>query len=217
MELETGTIKGNKTTYFNKTENKEVVKYSKYLNLGVNSCFDIGADVVIIAKKDYDNLINTNSNDVELMETIKELSNTIDDKDKTIATLTNEVAELNNEIRTIGNSNTNNATRIADLTNELKAVELELTAITTVMKQYNITTPDELNTIFIDIRTALNYLSDCLTAYEKQGRVKRFLKENPTNDIAKPTLMLMDYKGNINNNNTGEISATKVDDFKQPE
>lgn len=217
MELETGTIKGNKTKYFNKSENKEVVKYSKYVNLGVNSAFDIGDKAVVLPINLYDDLINSNKDNIKQLETIKELNNTIADKDNTIADLTNKVANLNDEIRTISTTNTSNATRIADLTTELKAVELELTAITTVMKQYNITSADELNTIFNDVRTALNYLSDCITAYETQGRIKRFLKENPTIDIAKPPLMLMDYKGNINTGNGAEISATKVNDSNKSE
>ena len=212
MELETGTIKGNKTTYFNKTENKEVVKYSKTINLGVNSRFNINDSVIVIAKKDYDNIITANADNIKQNETIKELNKVIDDKDNTINDLTNEVAKLNQMIQTISNTNTTNATKITDLMAELKAVELDLTAITTVMKQYNISNADELNTIFIDVRTALNYLSDCITAYEKQGRFKRFLKENPTTDITKPSLMLMDYKGNVNNNNGAEIINTKTND-----
>ena len=217
MGLETGTIKGNKTKYFNKTENKEVVKYSKYVNLGVNSAFDIGDKAVVLPIDDYNNIINSNDDNIKQLETIKELNNTIADKDNTIADLTNEVANLNNEIRTISTTNTSNATRIADLTTELKTVELELKELTTVLKQYNITTADELNTIFADVRTALSYLSDCITAYETQGRIKRFLKENPTIDIAKPPLMLMDYKGNINTGNGAEISATKVNDSNKSE
>ena len=170
-----------------------------------------------MAKNDYEELMATNNDNVKQNETIRELNKVIDDKDNIIADLTNKVGNLNNEIRTIGNTNTNNANKIADLTTELKTVELELTAITTVMKQYNITTADELNNIFADVRTALNYLSDCIVAYEKQGRIKRFFKQNPTTDIVKPTLMLMDYKGNINNGNDNEISATKVGNSNKSE
>ena len=73
MGLETGTIKGNKTKYFNKTENKEVVKYSKYVNLGVNSAFDIGDKAVVLPINLYDDLINSNKDNIKQLETIKEL------------------------------------------------------------------------------------------------------------------------------------------------
>lgn len=212
MGLETGIIKGNKTKYYNKTDDKEVVKYSKYVNLGVNSCFNIDDDVVVISKKEYDDLTATNGNETEI---IKELNNLIDDKDNKITNLTDKMAELNREIGNINNTNTNNANKIADLTTELKAVELELTELKTIMKQYNITHADELGNLIAEFRVILNYLSDCIVAYETQGRFKRFLKKTPTLDIVKQPTKLIDYRGNPYINNGNDIFTNKVVDSKE--
>ena len=213
MELETGIIKGKKTTYSRADGNKDV-KYSQTINLGVNSAFDCGTNVVVMAETDYNNLMNSNSIDVGATETIEELNNIISEKETTINNLTNEVAKLSDEIRTIGNTNSNNLETINKLTSDNKAIELELTEIKAIMKQYNIYNADELNTLIIDFRLMLNYLMDCLTAYKEQGRVSGFLKRNPTTDIGKPTTMLIDFRGNKYADNSNEVKANKVDDSK---
>ena len=210
MELETGTIKGKKTSY-TKTDGSKVVKYSKTINLGVNSAFDCGINVVVMAETDYNNLMNSNSIDIKASETIEQLNNTIDEKETTINNLTSKVAELTDEIRTIGNTNRNNLETITQLTASSKAIELELTEIKAIMKQYNINGADELNTLIIEFRIILNYLTDCLTAYQQQGRFNGFLKRNPTTDIGKPTTKLIDYRGNKFANNSDEVKANKVD------
>lgn len=214
MVLETGIIKGKKTSY-TKTDGNKVVKYSKTINLGVNSAFDCGVNVVVMAETDYNNLMNSNNIDVKATETIEQLNNTIDDKDNTINDLTSKVAELNNEIRTIGNTNSHHLETINKLTSDSKATELELTEIKAIMKQYNINGADDLNTLIIEFRIILNYLTDCLTAYQQQGRVNGFLKRNPTTDIGKPSTKLIDFRGNKYADNSNEVKATKVDDSKE--
>ena len=213
MELEKGIIKGKKTSY-TKTDGSKVVKYSKTINLGVNSAFDCGTNVVVMAETDYNNLMNSNSIDVKATETIEQLNNSINEKQITIDNLTSKVAELNNEIRTIGNANRNNLETINNLTSGSKAIELELTELKAIMKQYNINGADELNTLIIEFRIILNYLTDCLTAYQQQGRFNGFLKRNPTTDIGKPATKLIDYRGNKYADNSNEVKTNKVDNSK---
>lgn len=217
MELETGIIKGNKTKYFNKTENKEIIKHSKYVNLGVNSNFNIGDEVVVLSNKEYNSILNGNDDAVTLKERIKELTNTIDDKDNMINNINDELEQLNKEIRNNNSENISNIAKISALTEELKTVELELTELKTILKQYDINTADGLNNLIKEFRIILNYLNDCVIAYEKQNRLKRFLKQNPTIDIAKPPTNLLDYRGNPYINNDGDYINTNVDDSNKSE
>lgn len=214
MVVETGIIKGKKTTYSTADGNK-VVKYSKTINLGVNSNFNIDDDVVVMAKKDYEELIKDNGNDINTMETIKELNNTIDDKETIINNLNNEVAELKDQIQQATNTNNNSLNEISNLKDDINKMSNELTEYVTTLKPYDINTADSLGDLLGDFRVILNYLMDCITAYEKQGRVKRFFKQNPTLDIAKPPTKLIDYRGNKVANNSNEVKTNKVDDSKE--
>lgn len=215
MELETGIIKGNKTKYYNKTDDKEIIKYSKYVNLGVNSSFNIDDKVVVMAKQYYDDLMAVNDDDIKLNETIKELSNNNDELMELLEIKDNNIDELRDQLQQSTNTNANKSDEIINLTNSLAEVEQQLTEFKTILKQYDITTSDDLNNVFGEFRVILNYLNDCLIAYEKQGRIKRFLKENPTSDIVKPATKLLDYRGNQYINNGADISANKVDNSKE--
>ena len=215
MELETGTIKGNKTKYYNKTNETEIIKYSKYVNLGVNSNFNIDDEVVVIAKQYYNDVIAVNNDDIKLNETIKELSNNNDELMELLELKNNNIDELRDQLQQSTNTNANKSDEIINLTNSLAEVEQQLTEYLTILKQYNITTSDDLNRIFGEFRVILNYLNDCIIAYEKQGRIKRFLKKNPTSDIVKPATKLLDYRGNQYINNNADISANRVEDSKE--
>lgn len=209
MKLETGIIKGKKTTY-NTTDGNKVVKYSKTINLGVNSNFNINDEVVVIAKTDYEELIKDNNKDINANETIKELNNTIDDNNTTIESLTNKVNELMDQIQQATNNNNNSLNEISKLKDDINNLSNELTKYKTTLKPYDINTADSLGNLLGDFRIILNYLMDCLTAYEKQGRVKRFFKQNPTLDIVKPTTKLIDYRGNKYADNSNEVTTNKV-------
>ena len=212
--VETGKIKGKKTTYSTADGNK-VVKYSKTINLGVNSNFNIDDDVVVIAKTEYEEIIKGNGNDIKANETIKELNNTIDDKNTTIGNLTSKVDELKDRIQQATNTNANNLNEISKLKDDINKMSNELTEYITTLKPYEINTADGLGNLLGDFRVILNYLMDCLTAYEKQGRVKRFFKQNPTLDIAKPSTKLIDYRGNKYADNSNEVKANKINDSKE--
>lgn len=220
MGHETGIIKGNKTKYFKKSENKEVTKYSKYVNLGVNSNFKLDDIVAVLLINDYDNLIANNINSDELNnanETIKELNKEIDSKDKAIANLSNVNEDLTKDLANATKENATTLSAIANLKDEINSKDVKLTEIMTILKQYNIKEFEELSTLLNDYKVALNYLSDCIVAYETQGRFKRFLKENPTSDIRKPPLKLIDYRGNKAIAPSGEIKANKIDDSNKSE
>lgn len=207
MVLETGIIKGKKTSY-TKSDGSKVVKYSKTINLGVNSAFDVGTNVVVMAESDYN---NSNNN----VESVTELTNTIAKHEATINNLTNTIAELKDDLQQSTSSNVVKADRIAELTTAVAEAEQQLTKYTTILGQYNITGADELNNLIAEFRIILNYLNDCINAYEKQGRIKRFFKVNPLSDIGKPTTKLIDYKGNKYANTSDEVEANKVNDSKE--
>ena len=221
MELETGIIKGKKTSY-TKTDGNKVVKYSKTINLGVNSCFDCGTNVVVMAETDYNKLMDINSNEIKLSETLKELSNNNDELMELVGIANNKVdsltadnIKLRDRLQQATNNNADKSDKIVNLTETMAEVEQQLTEYLTILKQYNITSADELNTIFGEFRIILNYLNDCIIAYETQGRINRFLKKNPTTNIVKPPTKLIDYKGNQYINNGADISTNKVDGSKE--
>lgn len=224
MLFETGIIKGNKTKYYNKTDDKEIVKYSKYINLGVNSNFNIDDNVVVLSKKYYDELMGNNNNEIKLSETIKELSNNNDElmelikiKDNEIGNLTADNSKLKDQLQQTTITNANKSDKITKLTETTSALEQQLTEYKATLKQYDINTADDLNNLIDEYKIILNYLNDCIIAYETQGRFKRFLKENPTIDIVKPPTKLINYRGNKYIANDGAIVTTKAPDSNKSE
>lgn len=215
MGHETGIIKGNKTKYFKKSENRKVATISKYINLGVNSDFNIDDVVAVLPINEYETLIANNTNDDELNklnETITDLNKELSDKETAITNLNNTNERLTKELAELNKENATNLSAMVNLKDVINGKDKKLTEIMAILKHYDIKQIDDLNTLLSEYKIALSYFSDCLVAYEKQGRFKRFLKENPTNEIAKPPLKLIDYKGNKAIATSDEIKANKIDD-----
>ena len=184
MVVETGIIKGKKSKYYNKSEDKEIIKYSKTINLGVNSSCNIDDNVIILSETDYKELIATNETDIKATETIKELNNIIVTNENRINKLSDEVEELKTEILKLTNENNINLSALTDLTNDYKATEIELTEVKRVMKQYNINNADDLQQLFklfefmeIDYIRVINYYETDQMHVVHHSNYARYLEE----------------------------------------
>lgn len=56
--MEQSQIKGSITTYFKKSENKNIERISKYINLGVNSKFNVNDVAYVLNETEYNILTN---------------------------------------------------------------------------------------------------------------------------------------------------------------
>ena len=80
--MEQKKIKGSKSSYYKQSEKRNIERTSKYINLGVNSAFDVGDIAFILSETEYTNL--------------NELANT--DATKEIAKLNETISDLNKQI-----------------------------------------------------------------------------------------------------------------------
>ena len=222
MIVETGIIKGKKSKYYNKSEDKEIIKYSKTINLGVNSSFNIDDNVIILSETDYKQLIATNETDIKATETIKELNNIIVTNENRINSLSDELEELKTEILKLTNENNINLSALTDLTNDYKATEIELTEVKRVMKQYNINNADDLQQLFklfefmeIDYIRVINYLNKYLELLQHRGLLQRIINKDLSVDVDKPLLKYIDLQGNKLNDDSVALNTINVDNSNE--
>lgn len=222
MIVETGIIKGKKSKYYNKSEDKEIIKYSKTINLGVNSSFNIDDNVIILSETDYKQLIATNETDIKATETIKELNNIIITNENRINSLSDELEELKTEILKLTNENNINLSALTDLTNDYKATEIELTEVKRVMKQYNINNADDLQQLFklfefmeIDYIRVINYLNKYLELLQHRGLLQRIINKDLSGDVDKPLLKYIDLQGNKLNDDSVALNTINVDNSNE--
>ena len=196
MVFETGIIKGKKTRYYKQSEGKEIIRYSKTINLGVNSSFNIDDSVVVLSDDDFKNLNNNNAS-----ERISELNCIIADNENIINVLSDEVAALRAEVKKLTNSNNKYLETINRLTSDNKADELELTELKRVMKHHDITSADELQQLFklfelleVDYIRTIDYLNKYLDMLQQRGLLQRIINKDVVVDS--PALKYIDVKGN---------------------
>lgn len=231
--MEQTQIKGNKSSYFKKSENKTIETISKIANLGVNSSFNVGDVVNVLSETEYNNLIETANTDdakeiVKLNETItrlkKELNTLTDDNNKLKATNKELLNTINNNETDINKLQQENT----ELTNTIRSKDKELTKYTAIdidkLQQDNknlettnkellgkVVNRDEyivyLELLQTDYKLLVQYLNTSLTLQKQRNFIDRVINKDVISDIDKPQLELMDFKGNISDDAKAPINA----------
>lgn len=219
--MELGDIKGNKSKYFKKSENKEVTITSKYINLGVNSDFDLKETVYILSETEYKELTDINNTDTarEIAITKDNLNDMTNKYNDVIAELDNKettIKELENKINilTAGNDDKDNTIKgcenqITTLKKELKiytGVNLEElqqnikdseTLIKTLNKEIKTKTDyiiymEQLQTDYIKL---IAYYNNFIDKYRTRNIINRII--NTSVNLDTPQLKHIDIKGDI--------------------
>ena len=216
--MEQKKIKGTKKTQKNK--NETITKCNRYINLGVNSTFNVGDDVYILSETEYTNLTDkATANDGVI---ISELKETITEKEKEIANLTAKITTLKTENKSLTNKVGNiselqqentelnnlilskekelakyNAIDIDKLTNDKETLETENKELS---KQLGIKTDyivylEQLQT---DYKELINY-------FRNKNFLTPLLNAIGLSDIDKPQLKHIDMKGNKTDKNNEPV------------
>ncbi len=199
--MEKGIIKGNKTTYFKKSENKTVETISKYVNLGVNSCFSIDDDVVILSETDYNKLMKEINTDA--VDEIDKLNETIAELNKQITKLTNDNDIINNKLSTKQQEINKLNNIITDKDNELnKYNDADVDKLNETIADLTDDNKELLETLS-DRQTYIIYLEQMQTDYKdiinyhrNKNILTPLLNAIGLSDIDKPQLKHLDIKGN---------------------
>ena len=99
--MEQKQVKGSNSTYYNKSKKKEVKTTSKYINLGVNSLFNVDDMAYILSDKEYNRLTNDNKEIKELKQQIEVLTNRCNDLLSSNKELSDKVTVYDNEITSL--------------------------------------------------------------------------------------------------------------------
>ena len=139
--MEQKKVKGSNITY--KTKKKEVTKKSKNINLGVNSCFDVGDIAYILSDKEYNSLTNDSGAITELEQQItvltnrcndllnsnKELSDKVTAYDKQLTNDNKTITELKQQIEVLSNRCDDLQSNNKDLSDKVTNYENEITSL----------------------------------------------------------------------------------------
>ena len=231
--MEQTKIKGNKSSYFKKSENKTIETISKIANLGVNSCFDVGDVVYVLSETEYNDLMETVNTDdakeiAKLNETItllkKEINTLTDDNNKLQATnkeLTNTIGNNESDISKLQQEKTELNDLILSKEKELskydaidvEKLQQENTDFETTNKELleKVTNRDEyiiyLELLQSDFKLLVQYLNTSLTLQKQRNFFNRVINKDVASDIDKPQLELIDFKGNVSDDADAPINA----------
>ena len=212
MQHERKTVKGNNITY-NKKDGK-VNKINKYLNLGVNSLFNVDDEVIIISADDFDSIATADAptpDDKSLLDEISKLEKTIEDKDNEIKQLKDSYSKLNDSVDEVKALLLSKDSTIDELEKKLvkyDAVDVDefKEKLTSLNKQN-----DDLNSELrksnkiimmlqnqkMEYKDLVNYNIRIADAYKNQGMLNKLLGRDATAEIIKPNLKLLDESGNV--------------------
>lgn len=212
MQHERKTVKGNNITY-NKKDGK-VNKINKYLNLGVNSLFNVDDEVIIISADDFDSIATADApttDDKSLLDEISKLEKTIEDKDNKIKQLKDSYSKLNDSVDEVKALLLSKDSTIDELEKKLvkyDAVDVDefKEKLASLNKQN-----DDLNSELrksnkiimmlqnqkMEYKDLVNYNIRIADAYKNQGMLNKLLGRDATAEIIKPNLKLLDESGNV--------------------
>lgn len=221
--MEQSQIKGKLSSYYKQSENKTIEKTSKYINLGVNSSFDVGELAYILSETEYNDLTEIANTDTA--KHIATLTETISELRTDIATLTDENNKLkasNNElVNTVGA----NETELSELRQLIQQKEKELSKYTAIDVETLQQKATELETENKELNKQLGiktdyivYLEQLQTDYKElinYQRNKKFLtpllNAIGLTDIAKPQLKHLDMKGHLITSKNEPILTQKTE------
>ena len=225
--VEKGEIKGNKSSYYKKTEKKTVTTTSKYVNLGVNSLFDVGDIVYVLGDKEYDDLTSSNidvlMNEIEQLKeenrTLKDSNNVLSDKltasDNEIITLNAtitmqekklskyndvDIDQLNQSIMELNNKNGRLHDEKDNLQNEKDKLNKEIHDKDDEIKH--------MGEVQADYRVLIQYLNDYINQQHNRHIFQRII--NTIVELDRPALQQIDFNGDIKESVT--IPATIKED-----
>lgn len=224
--MEQKQIKGSKSSYYKQSEKKNIERTSKYINLGVNTAFDVGDIAFILSETEYTNLNELANTDAT--KEIATLNETISDLNKQITKLTNENTSLETTNKSLSNANSGLETKVSELNNTIHQKEKELSKYiainidnlqqkTTELKTSNNELNKEIKTktdyivyleqLQTDYVKLIAYYRLYFKTYKHRNILKRITNTDVNSDIDKPMLKHLDFKGNPTNKDNSPIIA----------
>ena len=225
--MEQKKIKANKSKYYKKSENKTVETTSKYINLGVNTAFNVGDIAFILNETEYNDLNNIANTDNA--KEIAKLKETITELNKQIAKLTDDKETLTTTNNDLANKLATSETQITELNNRIRQTEKELSKYTAInvddLQQKATELETSNNELNKEIKTKTDYIvyleqlqTDFVKliayynlyfeTYKHRNILKRIANTDVNSDIDKPMLKHLDFKGNPTNKDNAPIIAT---------
>lgn len=218
--MEQKQVKGSNSTYYNKSKKKEVKTTSKYINLGVNSLFNVDDMAYILSDKEYNSLTNDNKEIKELKQQIDVLTNRYNDLLSINKELSDKVTAYDNEITSLNQMISSKDKEISD--NKINIEKYQQTKedleiankenkelISDVMDRDNYI--NYLERVQSDYRVLIQYFNLYLEQYQQRNIIKRVT--NADVDITKPTLNYIDFKGNISDNVSAPLIEVPKKEF----
>lgn len=218
--MEQKQVKGSNSTYYNKSKKKEVKTTSKYINLGVNSLFNVDDMAYILSDKEYNSLTNDNKEIKELKQQIDVLTNRCNDLLSSNKELSDKVTAYDNEITSLNQRISSKDKEISDNNINIEKYQqakkdLEIAnqenkeLISDVMDRDNYI--NYLERVQSDYRVLIQYFNLYLEQYQQRNIIKRVT--NADVDITKPTLNYIDFKGNISDNVSAPLIEVPKKEF----
>lgn len=178
-------IKAYKRTYKTKTGETKETTPNLSIYLGNQTHFKPNESVIIIAKQEFQELLNNSTETPETKQEIKELKQNLETEKNNTKQILNKCNNKTKQIQELQQT-------INNLETELNKTKQELKEETT---KYN-NAIDKKETLYNNLvlsqqetKNLINenaYLDKIIIAYESMGALNRLLKRNPKNKIAKP-------------------------------
>lgn len=178
-------IKAYKRTYKTKTGETKETTPNLSIYLGNQTHFKPNELVIIIAKQEFQELLNNSTETPETKQEIKELKQNLETEKNNTKQILNKCNNKTKQIQELQQT-------INNLETELNKTKQELKEETT---KYN-NAIDKKETLYNNLvlsqqetKNLINenaYLDKIIIAYESMGALNRLLKRNPKNKIAKP-------------------------------
>lgn len=199
--MEQKQIKGSQANYYSEKEKRVIERVSKYINLGVNSAFDVGDIAHILSDVEYREVL-------EEIKQLKDSNNVLDADNKALKeqlnSLSDEVTTYENEIQQHKNEIDKLNLTIMEQEQELnKYSNIDIDMLQQSIKELSdrVTNRDEyiiyLELLQSDYKVLIQYLNICKDLQDNRNAFNRLLNKDATSDIDKPTLELINFDGSV--------------------
>lgn len=218
--MEQKQVKGSNSTYYHKKKKKEIKTTSKYINLGVNSLFNVDDIAYILSDEEYNSLTNDSKEIKELKQQIDVLTNKCDDLLSSNKNLSDKVTAYENEITSLNQLISSKDKEISDNKINIEKYQQTKEKLEIANKENkelisNVVDRDNyinyLERVQSDYRVLIQYLNLYLEQYQQRNIIKRIA--NSDIDITKPTLNYIDFKGNLSDNVTAPLIDVPKKEF----
>lgn len=214
--MEQSRIKGKPSSYYKKSENKTIEKISKYINLGVNSEFNVNDVAYVLSETEYTDL--TGAVNTDAVKELTELKETLRVKETEITKLTDKITTLEASNKELSDTIGATETQLSELRQLIQQKEKELskysnidvdklqqiaTELETTNKELlgKVTNRDEyiiyLELLQTDYKVLVQYLNTSLMLHKQRNLINRVINKDVASDMDKPQLEMIDSKGNV--------------------